>query len=216
MVLLLRRVGSDDASRASTRRALAQSLYPIVVQARAASRDLALIFYDQQRAEHTTARPTLHVAEPEYPVSALAEELDRVQREYTPERLPTAAAAMTVRHVEQAGRETIARQARADPAAKAWARGASGRETCAFCGMLIGRGAVYRSAAFSAHDHCDCLAVPVFTTAEWPGRADHLHQQQLWNAATKGLSGKAALAAYRKAYRDDKRGTEAVPVLRAA
>lgn len=42
---------------------------------------------------------------------------------------------------------------------------------CAFCRMLAGRGAVYRSedsATFSAHRNCHCVAVPAFQGAPLP------------------------------------------------
>jgi hypothetical protein len=59
-------------------------------------------------------------------------------------------------------RETVAESTYADPQAVGWQRVGSGR--CAFCRMLIARGAVYseRTARFAAHDHCGCSAVPAF------------------------------------------------------
>jgi hypothetical protein len=48
-----------------------------------------------------------------------------------------------------------------DPAAKGWSRRTTGK-SCTFCVKIAGRGAVYsaRTANFSSHNHCDCLAVP--------------------------------------------------------
>lgn len=66
------------------------------------------------------------------------------------------------RIVADASRQTIAGSSIADPAAEGWQR--TGRGNCAFCRMLISRGAVYReaSASFASHDHCNCTAVPAF------------------------------------------------------
>lgn len=66
------------------------------------------------------------------------------------------------RIVADADRVTIARSSIADPAAEGWQRTGSG--SCAFCRMLISRGAVYSEAGsdFASHDHCNCAAVPAF------------------------------------------------------
>jgi len=64
--------------------------------------------------------------------------------------------------IANASRYTVAESAVADPAAEGWQRQGSG--SCAFCAMLIGRGAVYTEAGadFGAHDHCNCSAVPAW------------------------------------------------------
>jgi hypothetical protein len=65
-------------------------------------------------------------------------------------------------------RETVAESSYDDPQAVGWQRVGAG--ACAFCRMLIARGAVYseRSARFAAHDHCHCSAVPAFGGGELP------------------------------------------------
>ena len=65
--------------------------------------------------------------------------------------------------IASAARLTVAGSSIADPAADGWMRQGSGE--CAFCSMLIGRGAVYseHTATFSAHDHCKCSAVPAWS-----------------------------------------------------
>ena len=65
------------------------------------------------------------------------------------------------RIVSNVHRETIMASAIADPAAKGWKRYGHG-ETCDFCRMLIGRGAVYtdKSVRFKSHDNCRCTAAP--------------------------------------------------------
>ena len=64
--------------------------------------------------------------------------------------------------IANASRSTVAGSAIADPGADGWMRQGSGE--CAWCSVLIGRGAVYSeaSADFAAHDHCRCSAVPAF------------------------------------------------------
>lgn len=64
--------------------------------------------------------------------------------------------------IANASRYTVANSAIEDPAADGWMRQGSGE--CAFCSMLIGRGAVYteRGADFAAHDHCRCSAIPAW------------------------------------------------------
>lgn len=59
-------------------------------------------------------------------------------------------------------RYTVAGNSVADPAARGWQRIGSGE--CAFCAMLIGRGAVYSEATadFASHDSCKCSAVPAW------------------------------------------------------
>lgn len=67
-----------------------------------------------------------------------------------------------VKRVMTAGRDTLMSAAQDDPQARGWQR--SGRGECAFCRMLIGRGAVYTKASvnFGAHDSCRCVAIPSF------------------------------------------------------
>lgn len=71
------------------------------------------------------------------------------------------------RVVANGHRATVQRSSLADPQAAGWARFGNG-DTCRFCRMLIGRGEVYRAATakFGAHDHCNCVAGPVFEDAE--------------------------------------------------
>lgn len=67
------------------------------------------------------------------------------------------------RIVANADRRTVTGSAVVDPSARGWQRAGSGH-TCSFCAMLISRGAVYSEATanFRSHDHCHCIAVPVF------------------------------------------------------
>lgn len=72
------------------------------------------------------------------------------------------------RRIANASRLTVTGSSLADPRATGWQR--TGNGSCAFCAMLIGRGAVYSeaSADFAAHDHCDCSAIPAFEGSPVP------------------------------------------------
>lgn len=66
------------------------------------------------------------------------------------------------RRIANWGRDTITRSSLADPRADGWQRAGVGE--CDWCTMLISRGAVYSESTvdFSAHDDCNCVAVPAF------------------------------------------------------
>lgn len=72
------------------------------------------------------------------------------------------------RRVTNAGRFTVVESSLADPGALGWQRVGAG--SCAFCQMLISRGAVYTeaTASFASHDHCRCAAVPAFGGEQLP------------------------------------------------
>lgn len=67
------------------------------------------------------------------------------------------------RRILEFSRQTIMGSALADPAADGWQRVGVG-DSCKFCAMLIGRGAVYSEATvdFASHDWCNCAAVMAF------------------------------------------------------
>lgn len=67
------------------------------------------------------------------------------------------------RYVADMDRDSVQASLAADPQALGWARQTTG-ESCEFCVMLAGRGAVYsaETADFGSHDNCDCVCVPVF------------------------------------------------------
>lgn len=66
------------------------------------------------------------------------------------------------RIIFNADRFTITRSSVQDPRARGWQREGGGE--CAFCQMLLGRGAVYteESSQFESHDRCKCIGVPAF------------------------------------------------------
>jgi hypothetical protein len=75
------------------------------------------------------------------------------------------------RIISNADRETVMGSAYADPSADGWQRTGSGE--CAFCDMLIGRGAVYSAATadFASHDHCKCSCEIAFSGKDRPVKA---------------------------------------------
>jgi hypothetical protein len=85
---------------------------------------------------------------------------------------PEAAASLASGGLERAilneSRAVLTTAAVDDPAAHGWQR--AGHGECAFCAMLIGRGAVYTrgSVDFGAHNNCRCTAVPAWGGRELP------------------------------------------------
>ncbi|MFE1842045.1 hypothetical protein [Streptomyces sp. NPDC059515] len=89
---------------------------------------------------------------------------------------------------------------------------------CGWCAMLISRGPVYKSQATAAyadgdayHDNCHCYAEPVYSLAQYRGSsASSLYElnrryEALWPKVTKGLSGKAAVSAWRRFIRQEQK-----------
>lgn len=95
-------------------------------------------------------------------------------------------------------------------AIRGWARVATGRETCAWCLMLVSRGPVYESARKAGlkmedydaadavvndkaindamnewHAGCDCKVVPVFSSTAWVGRDAAKRALDMWITAGK-------------------------------
>lgn len=118
----------------------------------------------------------------------------------------------STRMVMLGGRDTVTTAAVLDPVALGWERVIQ-PGSCGFCAMLAGRGAVYKeaTAGFRAHDHCHCVSRVVFRGQESVNTA----LSSEWGNATKGTSGKHAIAAWNKYWetRDvgPKDGTAKVP-----
>lgn len=77
-----------------------------------------------------------------------------------------ASAGSTTRLVADGGRATIRDNVQSDGHSVGWQRIADG-DPCAFCEMLAGRGAVYKSESTAGgddpyHDHCLCTVEPVY------------------------------------------------------
>ncbi|MEO6084437.1 MAG: hypothetical protein ABIQ18_15160 [Umezawaea sp.] len=204
-------------------------LFPYVDSYRTESARLGREFFDSQRDLHTgLPRHDTYLAtyRREWLAEALFPARDALMRPGASDSAVSMLALRAVKEVENGGRRTILRGVESDPVVKGWARVATGRETCAFCSMLISRGAVYTSAdnagldlddtsaqelfargdaeAMAAlmtrwHPGCDCLVVPVYDRATWPGRDAHLRAKQIWADTTKGYGGQDAVNAFRRA-----------------
>lgn len=94
---------------------------------------------------------------------ALRDRMTRMTEQAAVSMTAAGLAGAGMRLVLGAGRETITGTIQADPRAKGYERVTSGN-SCDFCEMLAGRGAVYgaASADFEAHARCNCSAQPVY------------------------------------------------------
>lgn len=108
------------------------------------------------------------------------------------------------RMVANADRDTIDLNVARDPAAPRYARHASAN-ACAFCALNATRGPVFRSEAGAAskyHDHCRCIAVPVWDRRGYEEAPYVADWREAYYAATKDLGGatdpKAILAHMRQ------------------
>jgi hypothetical protein len=83
------------------------------------------------------------------------------------------------------GQRTIVTLVQRDPQALGYGRVTSG-DPCAFCRMLAGRGATYKtekSADFKPHDGCGCSAEPLFKGGKPPEQAAEYARE--WNEAQR-------------------------------
>lgn len=94
----------------------------------------------------------------------------------------------TVVEIEESSQEEVDRRRAAyfkKNIGVAWARVATGLETCGWCLTLVSRGPVYHSKETAGgnwefHDGCDCKVVPVFDLENWDGRERYLAAQEMW------------------------------------
>ena len=117
------------------------------------------------------------------------------------------------RLITNGARQAVLQSVDADAKAVAWMRVTSGNP-CAWCAMLSGRGAIYRSektASFEGHNNCACVAAPVFSRSAAKATHDNPLYQQ-WQQATKGYGGQDALNAWRRHW-DAQQGRNGVIVL---
>ena len=65
------------------------------------------------------------------------------------------------RRIANFSRQSVMESSLADPQSDGWMRVGNG-DNCAFCDLLIGRGAVFSGSTvrFASHDHCNCGAAP--------------------------------------------------------
>jgi hypothetical protein len=120
-------------------------------------------------------------------------------------------AAAAQRLVMNGGRSTVWTNTQHDRRALGYIRVSPTGTPCGWCAMLLSRGAVYKSSATAEysdgdkyHDHCRCTAEPVYTATQTASSKYALNREygELWPQVTKGLSGKAAVAAWRRFIRE--------------
>jgi len=101
-------------------------------------------------------------------------------------------------HVLNGGRGALQSGIRSDRRALGYQRVTDGKP-CYFCAMLASRGPVYSKRSFvnsRVHRGDGCTLEPVYDRdTEWSGRARQF--AALWEAATEGKTGSAAIAAFR-------------------
>lgn len=158
-----------------------------------------------REVENAGRRQIIHAVEQD---TALAEALERLDtpRDLEPPRDLSTLRDLEPPRVDKADEEDRPRTR----LVRGWARVATGRETCAWCLMLISRGPVYLAADRAGldlddesavemiaagedvsefmdewHPGCDCKVVPVFDLDNWPGRDAAKRAEELWAEATK-------------------------------
>lgn len=187
----------------------------IIVPARARSARYAQELFQTQKVEQVSNLHSVVALPRTYDRAYLRKALDRQIKPFVDdaplESLVNQTTALVENHIQTAGRDSVVDSASVDPDALGYARLGTGRENCAWCNMLIARGAVYKTANAALlrsrdnqpyHDNCDCIAIPVFTSTGWPGYEDHIMWERTWKRVTKGLSGKAALKEFRRWLRE--------------
>lgn len=151
------------ADGASAETALRDLLPAIVTEYGSAGAAMAAEWYDEQRAKVAVrgAYVALPVAADDRGAQSL---VGWALATATDDRsLATLVAGGVQRRIADHARYTVARNSVEDRGARGWQRVGDGN-TCDFCSMLLGRGAVYTEATadFEAHDHCGCSAAPAW------------------------------------------------------
>jgi len=210
------------------------ALFPIVVESRRQSAILARQFYDEDRINHgDTDRFDIDL--PDYEWEWFINAMEPSYEAFVHGDMSDGQFAQTglraIKEVENAGRKELIKAVRDENSQTGsrvgWARVATGRETCAFCLMLVSRGPVYESreaADFSEdtekamelldqgadkatlrelmtrwHPGCDCIAVPVRDINFWEGRDAWKEAEDIWYRTTKNFYGVDKLNAFRRA-----------------
>ncbi|MGW7434715.1 VG15 protein [Streptomyces sp. NPDC054849] len=134
-------------------------------------------------------------------------------------------AAAAARIVNNGGRSAVWNHMSKDRRVLGYIRLSRTGTPCGWCAMLISRGAVYRSQKKAGpsladlesgnyadgdkfHDNCNCYAEPIFSRGQY-GSSDlyelNRRYEALWPKVTRGLSGKAAVSAWRRFIRQEQK-----------
>lgn len=145
---------------------------------------------------------------------APAKDVDRLRDEAHAQAGARQAAAAE-RIAMNGGRSTVWNHAQRDRRALGYIRLSRTGTPCGWCAMLISRGPVYRSEKTAEygdgdkyHDNCHCYAEPVFSREQYRSSdvyALNRKYEELWPQVTKGLSGKAAVSAWRRFIRTEQK-----------
>lgn len=206
-----------------------KTLFPEIQRGRWDSAVLGRQFYDDQRASHYPNLPRHDRFIENYEFEDFVFDMEPVRQDLMEFRSRRDAVEhltlRAVRSVENGARRQIIQAVESDTdladelsedqlrkksrRVQGWARVATGRETCAWCLMLISRGPVYMDAVTAGldldhlsavemhlngedisdymeqwHTGCDCKVVPVFKNEDWAGKAAYLKAEKLWIEAT--------------------------------
>lgn len=143
-----------------------------------------------------------------------ASDVDRLRDEARAQSGARQAAAAS-RVAMNGGRSQLWTQSERDRRALGYVRRSRTGTPCGWCAMLISRGAIFYSSERAAtygsdgdlyHDNCNCYAEPVFSRDQYQNsKLFELNRryEELWPQVTKGLSGKAAVAAWRRFIRQE-------------
>lgn len=209
------------------------ALFPIVVESRRQSAILARQFYDEDRINHgDTDRFDINL--PDYEWEWFINAMEPSYEAFVHGDMSDGQFAQTglraIKEVENAGRKELIKAVRDENSQTGsrigWARVATGRETCAFCLMLVSRGPVFEDAKDAGlndeekalellesgadkatlrdlmtrwHPGCDCIAVPVRDINSWEGRDAWKEAEDIWRRTTKSFTGVDKLNAFRRA-----------------
>lgn len=192
-------------------------VYPEIENRRYEAADIARSFYDAQRKDHHPDLGRNDQFLVNYSFERFVENMEparkRISQMDSRDNAIAHMALQAAREVENAGRRQIIRAVESEPQTKViqgWARVATGRETCAWCLMLISRGPVYSAAERAGldlddelaarmvaagldvseymeewHTGCDCKVVPVFNVENWVGKKESDLALELWEEATR-------------------------------
>lgn len=202
-----------------------QTIYPEIARRRWDSAVLGRQFYDDQRRIHFPNLPRHDRFIENYAFEDFVFDMEPVRQDLMEMKSSRDAvehmALRAVRSVENGARRQIVQAVESDvdvaeenlrskaKRVQGWARVATGRETCAWCLMLVSRGPVYMDAVTAGldldhlsavemhlngedisdymeqwHTGCDCKVVPVFKNEDWAGKSAYLKAEKLWIEAT--------------------------------
>ncbi|MGW1040034.1 VG15 protein [Streptomyces sp. NPDC002547] len=150
----------------------------------------------------------------EIDTSKPASEVDQL-RDEAHQQAGARQAAAAERVAMNGGRSTIWNHMQRDRRVIGYIRLSRTGTPCGWCAMLISRGPVYRSQSSAEyadgdkyHDNCHCYAEPVYSREQYassPAYELNRRYEELWPKVTRGLSGKAAVSAWRRFIRQEQK-----------